>query len=83
MKCPIRQDKDKEYNKGFEWTLSNAHREFDECDLHAGFYERWQDIPPQHPNCMCDIRGVPMTREELRDYLYMKYGRPSGQLVNA
>lgn len=60
---------DKEFVKGYSWHLSNRHKETDICDENAKkTYETRDDIPTQHPNCLCDIRAIPMTRAELAAY---------------
>lgn len=62
---------DKDYVKGYKWTLSNRHPKDDECDEYSKVtYESREDIPAQHPNCLCDIQAIRMTEKEMKELRY-------------
>lgn len=62
--------KDRPYVKGYKWQLTNTHPRTDECDIYSKqYYEHEDEIPDQHPNCLCDIVPDIMTAEELRKYV--------------
>lgn len=65
--------KDKEWIKGYTWNLSNRHPVKDECDINSKkIYKTEDEIPAQHPNCLCDIRPLQMTLAELKEYRQQK-----------
>lgn len=56
----------KDYIKGFKRYLSNRHTVYDECDVYAKkLYKTKEEVPRFHPQCLCDVRAVPITYEEL------------------
>lgn len=60
----------KKWSKGWSWHLSNTHSKRDECDNLAenSPHKRQPDRP--HPQCVCDVRPVVLTVNELSDLVF-------------
>lgn len=64
----------RDWVKGFRWVLSPNHPKGDICDEWSReTYERAEDVPTGHPNCLCRVRPIIMTATEMRE-LRFNYG---------
>lgn len=69
---------------GLKYALSGSHPAIDSCnplaeqdlyDLGAGVYPvRECPIPPRHPNCLCHVRTVMMSPDEVVEEILRRYG---------
>lgn len=58
----------KDYVKGYEWVISGSHPKQDECDDYAAqTYTDPAEIPDGHPNCLCDVRPIIMSEDEMNE----------------
>lgn len=73
----VRQAQTQPWVEGVKWEISGSHPKPDECDdyaegvnypgAEAGFWKP-EDVPPKpHPNCLCFLSPVPMSRDAFID----------------